>query len=227
MRLPFLILFILFVVLCCGIPGCGSSSQITSRWRDREITIDGLNTEWHDSLTALDDKGTSVGVFNDSEYVYIGIVTTREDLRNQIMRGGLTLWFDRDGNSDKKFGIHYPLGFIGRNDEPPGGRGGEASGEGDRDSLGEGLGNARRSPMEASNDLEILGPKDEDRHRMTIAEAGGIDARFHVSHDSLVYEMKVPLDNGVHPFGIGTKYGALIGIGAETSAGRGGARSRR
>ena len=207
--------FITLLFVVALLAGCGGSSlNLASRWRNREITIDGINTEWRDSLNILEEHGTVIGLYNDSEYLYIGIVSTNSGLRRQIMSGGMTLWFDREGNQDKKFGIHYPLGYAEL---------GESSGErGEGDRNGEGGEQSgemqHQSPLEASNDLEILGPGDQDRHRMTMAEASGIEGRFHSTRDTLVYEIKVPLaDSGAHPFGIGAKPGSAIAICAVTT----------
>src|SRR5437867_3668400 len=109
---------------------------------------------------------------NDSNYLYIALITTNREVQRQVMRGGTTIWLDRDGGDDRKFGIHYPLG---QNQQPE---------------------DQRETYQRSDNDLEILGPGDE-HHRMTIAETGGIDVRFELSNDTLVYEMKIPLpDDG-------------------------------
>ncbi len=187
---------LLFVV------GCGTI-DLKSRWRDREITIDGKNTEWR-YLNVLDDKETSVGVLNDNEFIYLLFITTNRNVHNQVVRRGLTLWFDSDGGKDEKFGVHYPIGFGGIRSAQDGGP------ENDNEWQ-----NLRKE--NSTDELEIIGPKKEDRHRMTLAETGGIEARFTTSNDVLVYEMRVPLlENSSHPFAIGTKSGARIGVGVMT-----------
>jgi uncharacterized membrane protein YgcG len=200
------ILLNLFLMSLFFLVGCGTI-DLKSRWRDREITIDGKNTEWR-YLNVLDDKETSVGVSNDNDFLYLILITTNRGVHNQVARRGLTLWFDSDGGKDEKFGIHYPIGFGGirsAQDSRP-----ESDNEGQ---------NLRKE--NSTDELEIIGPKKEDRHRMTLAETGGIEARFTTSNDVLVYEMKVPLlENSTHPFAIGTKSGARIGVGAVTLADR-------
>lgn len=194
------ILLNLFLMGLFFLAGCGTI-DLKSRWRDREITIDGKNTEWR-YLNVLDDKETSIGVLNDNDFIYLIFITTNRDVHNQVVRRGLTLWFDSDGGKDEKFGVHYPIGFGGirsAQDSRP-----ESDNEGQ---------NLRKE--NSTDELEIIGPKKEDRHRMTLAETGGIEARFTTSSGVLVYEMKVPLlENSSHPFAIGTKSGARIGVGA-------------
>lgn len=191
----YIILLTLFFLAGCG------TIDIKSRWRDRDVVIDGKNTEWR-YLTVLDDKETSVGALNDGNFVYLILITSNRDLHNQVMRRGLTFWFDHDGGTDKKFGVHYPIGLGGF----------RASQEGRPDGEDQAQDMRKENSVE---ELEIYGPKEDDRHRMTMAETGGIEARFRTVNDVLVYELKVPLaDNGSHPFAIGP--GTLIGVGIET-----------
>ena len=204
---PLALLFLLFALAIASslVAGCGEA-ELKSSWPKDQVMIDGKNTEWHDSLANLADEHLTIGLLNDSTYLYIGIITTDRILQRQIMTQGLTFWFDREGGKEHTFGVHYPLGRGGFT------RGSEAPApEQDRESPREGF-------ETASSEVELLGPHDADHERMTLAQTGGIDARFQISNGILVYEMKVPLnDNGNHPFAIGTKPGALIGVGLETT----------
>lgn len=188
--------------------GCGEA-ELKSSWRKAEVMIDGRNTEWRDSLTTLGGQHISLGLMNDSVYMYLGLITTDRTLQRQIMRQGITLWFDREGGKDRKFGIHYPIGGLG-----PGRNGEESGGEEGGEFPREGFGTA-------PGDVEIYGPSGTDHEQMTLMQTGGIDARSQISNGILVYEMKIPLsDKGDHPFAIGTRPGSTIGIGFETSGGR-------
>jgi hypothetical protein len=189
--------------------GCGTE-QIPSHWRDRPIVIDGKNTEWQGLLQPLGEKGTSVAVTNDSSFVYLALATNNHDVQRLILRHGVTVWLDRKGGKEKGFGIHYPLGFGGfkpRSEDQPS------------------EGTDIRMPTlsaGASDELEILGGNDGQKSRMTMAQASGIEIRYGIEHDTLVYEMKVPLfDNGRTPFAIGTQAGATIGAGIVAQAERG------
>jgi hypothetical protein len=193
--------YIILLILFFG-AGCGTI-DLKSRWRDRDVIIDGKNTEWR-YLTVLDDKETSVGALNDGNFVYLILITSNRELLNQVRRRGITIWFDHEGGTEKKFGVHYPIGFGGFRSTQEGRPDGEDQAQDMR----------KENSVE---ELEIYGPKEDDRHRMTLAETGGIEARFRTANDVLVYELKVPLaDNGLHPFAIGTKPGTLVGVGVET-----------
>jgi len=207
----------------CLIAGC-KTLEFASRWKNKDVVIDGKNTEWKDSLYALDEHETSMGLLNDDHFLYIGLITVNRDYQRQIMRSGLTVWFDRNGGEGKKFGIHYPLGPGG-----PGSQQGRKENTGDEGSSGEAGGDRPAesqmdNPRPLVDELEVYGPGDGEHHRMTTAETGGIDVRVGITNGVLVYELKVPLaDNGSTAFAIGTKPGMQIGVGVESSNGRGAA----
>jgi uncharacterized membrane protein YgcG len=192
------------ILILCFVAGCGMI-DLKSHWRNRPVVIDGKNSEWGTSLVLLDDKETSIGILNDSDYIYIGLVSTSRNLRSQVMRRGITFWFDVEGGKDEKFGVHYPLTFDALHSSPENGT--------DADNQSSAM--QKDLPVD---DLEIEGPGKDDHHPMTFAEAGGIEAKCKIANGVLVYELKVPLsEKSTSPFTIGAKSGTLIGVGAETS----------
>jgi uncharacterized membrane protein YgcG len=192
------------ILFLCFVAGCGMI-DLKSHWRNRLVVIDGKNTEWGNSLVLLDDKETSIAILNDSDFIYIGMVSTNRNLRNQVMRRGMTFWFDVEGGKDEKFGIHYPLPFDALRSSPENGS--------DADNQSSAM--QKDLPVD---DLEIEGPGKDDHHPMTFAEAGGIEAKYKIANGVLVYELKVPLsEKSTSPFTIGAKFGTKIGVGAETS----------
>jgi hypothetical protein len=207
----------------CLMAGC-KTLELASRWKNKDVVIDGKNTEWKDSLYALDEHETSMGLLNDEHFLYIGLITINRDYQRQIMRSGLTVWFDRNGGEDKKFGIHYPLGLGGAGSEQ--GRRentGDVGGSGDAGGE-QPAGSQMDNPRPLADELEVYGPGEGEHHRMTTAETGGIDVRVGITNGVLVYELKIPLsDTGPTAFAIGTKPGMQIGVGVESSNGRGAA----
>ena len=65
-------------------------------------------------------------------------------------------------------------------------------------------------------ELEILGPGKEAAHRMQIMETGGIQARFNLTGNSLIYEVRIPYRDS-YPFSIKSNPGSFVGLGLETS----------
>jgi hypothetical protein len=209
----------LFVLLRC-IP-----YEYDSRWPDRVITVDGSDADWENAKVYVDKVNISFGVLNDSEFLYVCMASLDRRIARQIMGRGLIMWIDSKGGQDKTFGIHFPLGFRGR-DEEPGGMDREASTmEFDPSGM---------MPRAGLTDLEILGPGKKDVARMPIQEAIGIQAKASMDSGRIVYELKVPLGRSSKtPYAIGTGLGKNIAIGLETpefkdgrnggrSAGRGG-----
>lgn len=180
--------------------------EFKSRWKDRDIVVDGRSMDWLDTLAYVEEFKVSVGITNDSDYLYICAVVENPLVRMQVMRQGLTVWFDPKGGRKKILGLRFPLGSQGRR-EPPA----EFAEEPDIEKL-------RRTFPLSFNELEILGPNQKEKQRMRKAEAKGIDVAMSFSSGKLVYELKIPLMNrSDRPYAINVRPGSSFGIGIETS----------
>ena len=207
--------FVVSLIASLSLIGC-SSLMLESAWREGDTPADGKGDGWRSTLLVLEDKKTTIGVLNDADYLYLRLATTNRELEGQIIRRGLSFWFDGDGGDKKKFGIHFPLG-ISRVDGFRRDR---------RAETGDSVAPRRDSIMIPVNDLEILGPDQGETHRMSFAEATGIDARFQTTRDTLTYTLKVPISSsGYLPFTVGARPGAVVGVTLETANLRGAGRS--
>ncbi len=205
--------FILFLLAILFV-ACGSI-QLSSIWRDREVTIDGKHDDWLNALMYFEDENISLGLQNDESFMYICMIVEDPMIRNQIMRQGFTLWFEPAGGKKRNFGIKFPLGMseeemqmrgMQERDVPMKPRRGEQSPE-----------RFMQAPMRQMNELEILGPGKDESVRMPIDEAKGINVTVKLSSGTLVYELKVPLSQDEqNPYAIGAKAGSSIGIILET-----------
>jgi hypothetical protein len=184
--------------------GCGEA-KLESRWRDREITVDGKRADWEGALITINDGAMDVGVLNDEANLYVCLVAaTRED-QIQMMLGGLTLWFDPNGGKEETFGIRFPLGHE------PGGR----KKRGDRSPIEQGLEELWKR-IEAANELEIISGEHRSRETLASATTVGIEVKASQNDFALVYELKIPLRSGPStPFGIDPG-SETIGVGLET-----------
>jgi hypothetical protein len=203
----------LFAAAMTLLAGCGTT-EVASHWRSRDLDFSGSGIGLPASPSTFDDKRISGAIFNDSEYIYIGLRTTNREMQRLVLREGITWWFDREGKGKKSFGVHYPVAATGG--KPP--DGGE-----ERDGAPPPMERPmnREDPVKAPTELELFTGENEHQ-RMSILATGGIEAGFRMQRDTLVYELRVPLTAGqTHPFGIGVSRGALIGLGAVTSAIRG------
>lgn len=197
-------ILLLFTFLLAG---CSKGKlELNSDWRDREITVDGKNTDWLGAMLFFEEDNVSVGLLNDENFLYICMIAEDQFIRSQVMRQGFTLWFDPDGGNEKTFGIKYPVGMQA-SDLPRGMRRDEQS-----------IDRPRQVPRRQMNELEIHGPGKDEVKKMLIEEAKGIEIDIEFSSGMLVYELKVPLiQSEQHPYAIGAEAGSSIGIGLETA----------
>ncbi len=177
--------------------------RIDSRWRDRDIAIDGDSGDWAGPLAAIDPKHpVTAAVANDDQSLYLVLSTSDPAARRQVMREGLIVWFDPAGGDKKHFGIKFPVGLAitmaGR-----GGRGRPGPDQPDQ--------------IEPPNRLEVYGPAKGDAHSFVVEAAPGIAVKVGHIENYLVYELKVPLAaSAATPYAIETKPASLIGVGLET-----------
>lgn len=203
-----LFLFTFFLV------GCGFF-EVDSKWRDRDIVIDGKSDDWLNAMMYFEEETISLGLLNDENSLYVCMIVDDPFIRGQIVSQGFTLWFDPKGGKKRIFGIKFPLGIREAEMAP------EKMEErrvlakpirGEQDS--ERLSQALRRQMD---ELEILGPGRDENLRMPVEKAEGIEVKIEVASGMIVYEIKVPLHlSEESPFAIGAKAGDLIGVRLET-----------
>ncbi len=191
----------LFMQITC------STLRLESTWKDRDIALDGKGGDWLGTKYYFEDLAISVGLINDTQYLYVSVMTENPMVQAQIMRQGLTIWLDPKGGKDKTFGIKFPLGRKG--EEPEGER------MDPRDMMDE---MAREEMMqklqESMTELEVLGPDGKVLEKMDTENARGIDVKMRIAGGSFVYELKVPLTSSEeYPHAIGVKAGDVIGVG--------------
>lgn len=185
---------------------CGGGLELTSQWRDRDVTIDGRHEEWQGGMSFIEKENVSVGFFNDQDFLYVSMTTTNREIRRQFMAMGFTLWFDPNGGREKEFGIKFPVGMFEM--------GMMMRGRG----RSEDIESLRENFEKSLLDLEIIMPGEEEPRRMPIAEATGIEVKIGDPKEELVYEIKVPLHKSeTYPYAIAAKVEKPVGVGFETS----------
>jgi hypothetical protein len=194
------------LLLVLGLAGCSSYTTYATESlpRQEEIKIDGKTDDWLGFLSIIEDGSASVGFRNDGENLYVCLMVEEETLQAQVMRQGLTVWFDPKGGKAKSLGIRYPLGRPRgeRPEEPPAEPGSPPSGD---------------FSAEAMSALEILRSEKGEPQKMEIAEVPGIEIVAAPSRGLLVYELKIPLSQTeLHLIAVGAQPGRTIGIGFET-----------
>jgi hypothetical protein len=182
--------------------GCSSSLKLSSTWRQEDIVIDGSGNEWQRGVYYDKESGIVYSIRNDDDYVYVFLKTQDRRTQMQMMRAGLTVWFDAKGGNDHSFGIRYPLAVQDAQSE--------FHPETDNEKM--------HSVLEqALLELEIVGAQKEDVQRFSTLDVPGIRVKIGRSQEALVYELRVPLRKTLHtPFAIGVTSANRISIGLET-----------
>ena len=91
--------------------GCSSGLKLTSDWQQGEMNIDGSDSQWQRGLYYDKESDIVYGVRNDDKYIYVFLKTQNRSTQMQIMRQGLTVWFDREDGKNQTFGIKYPMSW--------------------------------------------------------------------------------------------------------------------
>ncbi len=196
-----------FAALCLLVNGC-TSFEIISKWRgDREILIDGIDSEWQGARFLIDKERITVGAMNDEEYLYLRISSSDRFKQMRMLRYGLTFWFEPEGKVPKR-GIRYPVG--GSSDAQHI----QPQTVYDSETTADTLVVSLMDSLDTS--LAIMGPDDEMSLSVPIEEANdsGIFVAIRHTDAMLVYEIKVPLSpHGDGIFSAGVSPGDRLGIG--------------
>lgn len=198
--------FLLIVFLSLFMQIACSTLELESTWKDRDIVLDGKGGEWLGTKYYFEENAISVGLINDTRYLYVSMMTENPMVQSQIMRQGLTVWLDPKGGKAKTFGIKFPLGRQGARQEGEM-KPGAVMDEDSREEMMQKL-------QESMTELEVLGPDERVLEKMDTEDAKGIDVEVRVAAGSFVYELKVPLTSSEeYPYAIGVKAGDVLGVG--------------
>jgi hypothetical protein len=190
---------------------------------DRAITIDGNFDDWTGNAGSLEPFGKdplSIQVLNDGTFLYLRLSASDPGVRSQIVRRGLTIWFDPKGGTKKTFGIRYPvIEDPGGDDGREGYRGIGGYGGHRRPARGEGGSNGATADDsdQPPDRVDIVGPGKDDEVSLTREHLQGVDVAFTPVQGVLQYELKVPLATSADmPYAIAAVPGVAIGLGLET-----------
>lgn len=188
---------------------CGSV-QVTSKWAEQNIIIDGLDNEWSGSYNYLEDEKAAISARNDSTYLYLIFKTMDNQVMQKIFSNGLTVWIDPSSGEEKSFGIHYPIGMIAWNKS-------QLYDPSDWGAPEEREKRLKEKSKIMLNELEIITVNERSTQSISLINSNGITAAIKDTVGTFIYEMKIPL---ISP--IGSLYnlniipGSTINIGIET-----------
>jgi hypothetical protein len=195
---------LLALAALCVLNSCSSSQVLSSSWLNTDILVDGQAQEWDGMLTpAKDVVGTSYGLRNDADALYVCLVTNDAELQRQIMMRGLVLWVDPQGGKNQHWGLQFPLGI-------------ERSGwvQEQWDALTSQSFDATAMRESSTSALEVIGPGSFDRLLIPNNQMSEVQASLDMSPAGMIYEARIPLALGDRPpYGPGVTLGNVVGIG--------------
>jgi hypothetical protein len=184
------------------VTGCSSSLELTSGWANQKLTITGEGSHWRNATTEISGPGVSIGVKNDNDHLYIGLMTSNPETQLQMLALGCTVWFDKGENKNKIFGIQFPVSGLLQGRRYPA-----------RVTLEE----IQRLIAAAQQQLVILGPVPGERRRGPAKNATGLEGRLGFADGILTCELKVPLQKTkTQPYAIDTDVTKPLAVGLET-----------
>jgi len=208
---PYVIVFAF--ILSVSFLSCGGQ-ELASTWRDREVIIDGVETEWQGNLIYLGDENVALSLLNDDSYLYLCLATVDSRVVRTMIGTGLTVWFDPGGGKKEVFGINFPLGMmsIGENKNR------ESEGLPSPDEQMPDPERLQKMIAESAKEMVIIGPDKGETCRMPVASSQEIRVKLGYEGGKLIYELRVPLYRDLdHPDAIGLEDGQCIGLGFETT----------
>lgn len=182
--------------------GCSSSKELNSGWTNQELAITGDGSHWTDATTEIAGPDVAIGVKNDNNNLYIGLVTSNRTTQLQILGLGCTVWFDTEGKKAKTMGIQFPVsGLL----------------QGRRFPTRENPEEFQRLINSSQRQLVILGPGAGEQRRLSPQDAAGVEAHIGYADGIMTYELKVPLQKtAARPFGINVDVTKPLFLGFET-----------
>jgi hypothetical protein len=186
---------VIFLILFGG--GC-KMKEMDSRWCDRAVTIDGIDSgpEWENARYFFDDEQVTIGLMNTESTLYVRLSTRDLRIRREMTAYGFTLWFNDKGDKNKTVGIRYPLGS--QNDSTM------TAGNGPM-TRNDASGHADTLTASDHHVIELFGPGKGQRSTISLDDAAayGIICQIGDTQDNLVYELKYPLKRTLEcPYGI-------------------------
>lgn len=166
---------ILIGLFCFGLSAC-KTLELTSRWTETPITIDGNDAEWESSHLAVDGVGL-VGICHDADYVYLCLVPVDRQLGRQIIMSGLNIWFDTTGSQKRLTGLRYPAGIQPDMMRP--------FGEPDTAIMNTAI-------AKSLGEVDLLSEDDLTSRRFQLIELKGISARTSIVDEKLICELRIP-----------------------------------
>ena len=183
----------------------GRDLQVASAWAPAPAKVDGTADTWSALLRPLGDRPMVIGVQNDADFLYLCFKTSNHKLKKQLTTTGLTVWANGTGkaNTNKGFGVRYPLGGGQGSKQREGGEPAPTPAE-------EG---SRPAVVEPPSEFELIGPTTEDRRRVELGGDEPVAAALGDDSGVMVLQLRLPLKSSdAHPLAAGAAPGTPIAL---------------
>lgn len=183
--------------------GCAGTAPLQSAFRSSSVLVDGDENDWYEYLRPVEKQNMSIGIVNDDDFLYVGMMTSDPVLLHQMATRGIVLWVDPAGGRAQSLGLQFPLGLA------------EAAGNAPlprTESAFEEL--FERSLLE----MELVRDAGAERVRLPTNTIPGVATGASLENGTLFYEIRLPLaESGPYTFAAGATPGGTIGIGIESA----------
>ena len=180
--------FILLVIVSSVfiLNGCSAGTKMNSSWKDKEIKIDGVATEWNTNMQQIPDKKINIGFRNDDKFLYLCLTSEDRSKIMMITRAGLIVWFEPESGDKNKFGIRFPMAPTQPEALP-------ISGMNKERMENDGLEKILLKMLEQQNEFQIINKDKFPLTALPVMNNEGIEAKLGYQSNLFVYELKVPL----------------------------------
>lgn len=189
--------------------GC-KEIEMTSKWNEQNIEVDGTDIEWSGSYKFLEDEKAAISARNDSAYLYLVFKTIDNQVMQKIISNGLTVWIDPSADEEKSFGIHYPIGMMDWNRS-------KLYDQADWGTPEEREKRLKEKSKIMLKELEFITTLGRSQFEYPMDNPYGIELALKDTTGTFVYEMKIPLTSPIGSMSdLNIKPGNMINIGIET-----------
>lgn len=153
----------------------------TNHWASQIPSINGNLNDWNNLQRSAKQNAFQYEISNDEENLYIGFRVIDPNVQTNIMRRGMTIWFDTLGKKKRHIGIGYPLPLSESDAETI-----AVKANGDANKMSEVY-------TEFAQEFDLLGYVDE---ALRVSNLTSKDMKVGAGFDelrSLVCEVKIPL----------------------------------
>lgn len=186
------------------------AAKLPSETPTADVIIDGNSQDWISHLYEIQGKDLTVGVMNDSSWLYICLFPTSRKVSQQFIDMGYTLWINQYGKKREELGIRFPGVMAAMNQQH--GFGGMHPEQSDE---------TRKIPPSVRLPEYVTIIRDETETRVKQDEALGFSWAAVNNEGVPVYEFRIPLThNNIYTISCDAEGGKTIALGIKGTTAR-------